>query len=62
MLQSLWDCPAKAANVAQAFGHDAIGMGEISRPIQSHEFSTRVKLLMSFPVNIESYEILFEIQ
>jgi hypothetical protein len=36
-------------------------VGEISMPIQSNEFLTRAKSLMPFPVNIESYEIFFEI-
>ena len=29
----------QAANVAQAFGHDAAGMGEISMPIMVRKFS-----------------------
>src|ERR1039457_6600885 len=29
----------QGANVAQAFGHDAAGMGEISMPIPAREFS-----------------------
>ena len=33
-----WFAFRQTANVAQAFGHDAAGMGEISMPIPAHSF------------------------
>ena len=42
-----WFAFRQTANVAQAFGHDAAGMGEISMPIPARGFSRgwRTRLL-----------------
>jgi hypothetical protein len=49
----------QAANIAQAFGHDAAGMGEISMPIHCHfklvvTFLSFLKVFQKF-VSITSY-------